>query len=123
MELKELQLVTYEQAVRLKKLGFDWKVDKFYDEYGISSLAVSMNMNDLPHAYSAPTVALALKWMRDEKKITYKISGDIFSFDYRKQYYSSVNMAQYEDRFNGDYEAVESALLDNLLTVLENQER
>ena len=91
---KKLQSITFEQAKRLIKAGFDWTV---------------------PSYYSVPTVALALKWMRDEKKAIYLIGsngeevvfcGEISGIDCRGVSFKT-------------FEAAESNLLDEFLTLLE----
>jgi hypothetical protein len=93
-----LQIVNYPQSVALKRLGFDW-VTK-----------------------AAPTVALALKWLRDEKGMNAHIidfdiqDGDLPAlYGFRmKGYYPSPHV------FN-TYEDAELALLDGLLTFLEKE--
>lgn len=74
--------VTYEQAKKLKELGFEWEVMYFYDIKGelipnndnfykagvVSVKDLAENMNDLPtHVYSAPTLAQAQKWLREKE--------------------------------------------------------
>jgi hypothetical protein len=77
---EKLQLVTLEQAKRLKELGFNWECDSFYwgdNEDDLCFRDAYHNHNDgtLPADYeetdgemtvcSAPSVALALQWVRD----------------------------------------------------------
>lgn len=66
---EQLQLCDFEQAKLLKESGFDWEVISFYDKYGkaiaMPNSPTKNNNND--EYYSAPTVALALKWLRDVK--------------------------------------------------------
>ena len=73
-----LQLVTSTQAKRLKALGFDWGVTAYYQhtsgddtlEY-VYQKPTNINGRSTGNwsEYSAPTVAEALKWVRDVKKI------------------------------------------------------
>ena len=69
---KQLQIVSFEQAKRLALLGFDWNV---HYHYNIKDLRCMMhspigNYNDSNGLfYSAPTVALALKYLRTAKKL------------------------------------------------------
>lgn len=74
--------VTYEQALSLKKLGFDLEVNHYYDDYKelIESFAICSHggsfdstataYDDFNHGYcdeiycSAPTLAQAQKWLR-----------------------------------------------------------
>ena|GEM_PF-2234233 len=74
-----LPLVSLHQAQRLKALGFDWGVTAYYEcteKYGDSLEHVYQkpkDFNGISDAKvtmcSAPTVAEALKWVRDVKKI------------------------------------------------------
>lgn len=73
---KKLQIVTFKQAKKLKELGFDWEVDKCYDKCEILSsygkIFELINYNETSKwssCVSAPTVVLALKWLKEEKKI------------------------------------------------------
>ena len=85
---KELQLVNFSQAKRLKAAGFDWEVSEFYDGDKLtdyisakfdSECPLINNYNDSgfdlndgveKEWFSAPTVALALMWLRNVKKNT-----------------------------------------------------
>ena len=74
-----LPLVSLHQAQRLKALGFDWGVTAYYEcteKYGDSLEFVYQKPKDFNHSdydkmtmVSVPTVAEALKWLRDVKKI------------------------------------------------------
>ena len=127
MDKQQLQLVTYEQAKRLKKLGFDWYTQWYYN---ISGAINGYNQLDGKNfnsgilfrymdTVSAPTVALALKWMRDICKrhasiymVMHALSDNVYwAFDYRRM--------QHGDYCT--YEAAELALLDELLTILEKE--
>jgi len=120
---KELQLCSFEQAQRLKKAGFDWEVGECYFEYdkrlGTGYKATNHNFQDSRcRSVSAPTVALALKWIRDEKGIVNCIKRD---FEYSE---IPVYLGQFKDMYITDYgydtyEEAESALLDELLNILE----
>ena len=109
MNTKQLQLVTFEQEAKLKALGFDW-IPKFTRQL--------------------PAVALALKWLRDVKNIQSdvnyieiaRLSPKII---YKGRYQNNV-LYEYIEKFTNSfdtYEAAESALLDELLTVLEKEEQ
>ena len=72
--------VTYEQALALKKLGFNYDCDYYYSEdkelykYDYHTEYYNGSNNDLP----APTLAQVQKWLRKEKKLS------IEPFSYRK---------------------------------------
>ena len=71
--------VTYEQAKILKKLGFNWECNHYYDhncklvEYNMSYESCYHNWNDDNYKdfrqNSAPTLAQAQKWLRTVKCI------------------------------------------------------
>ena len=127
MNTQQLQLVTYEQAKRLKELGFNWKTWNFYltGKFGLKNVEkelceYSAHSNYNSYAgeyYSAPTVALALKWMRDIYKrhtsiymVMHALSDNVYwAFDYQRKQHGDYNT----------YEAAELELLDELLTILE----
>ena len=125
----QLQIVSFEQAKRLKEAGFDWGCDRYYshedcnpDIYDENSRLGerNSNFNHYSDSCSAPTVALALKWFRDEKNAQCGIT----CFEN-----SERTMLFYEAKWQDEgfaystldfdtYEAAESALLDELLNLL-----
>lgn len=52
-------IVTYEQAVKLKELGFNWETHAWYNTH-------AELWTKCPQAYPAPTLAQASKWLRDK---------------------------------------------------------
>ena len=121
METKQLQLVTYEQAKKLKEVGFDYEVTHFYVKADIYKQVFAFwnhtnivrnseknyNHKDCNGYISAPTVAHALKWFRDEKKrpIAVCITDEL-------EYYICPPLSI---KYYKTYEEAESALLDELL--------
>ena len=63
--------VTFEQATKLKELGFDWKTWIYYDEDDneLTESISSVDWNGETDSISVPTLAQASKWLR-EKGIT-----------------------------------------------------
>jgi len=134
--MNELQLVTFEQAKQLKEIGFDWNVNTYYFSDGELHQNVSINgFSDwnIGHCYfSAPTVALALQWIRDVKKTPNAVNfWDVVSWAYEGSY-QVCNIIDIGDKrlqprttyttpSNSDYNIAESALLDELLNILEKQ--
>jgi len=125
MKTIQLQLVTYDQAKRLKALGFDWKTRDLYKESDSSKTFI---INDNPRLYeqnwnastgdekiiSAPTVSLALKWCREVKGVA---CGVAYS---DKGYMFFITPCEMKT-FGNDYDQAESALLDEILNILEKQ--
>lgn len=121
MKTKQLPLVNYGQAKRLKEAGFGWKTCQFYSVGGILSAAYDTprNCNAEYTEISAPTVALAMQWMRGEKGIFCHVApevsyGDgwvgVFGFNARDVHTTHKSYPLYE--------AAESALLDAILDAL-----
>ena len=134
MNTKQLQLVTFEQAKKLKALGFDLEVVHNYYPDGELHTASEMDnynnedwviSNTKENVISAPAVALALKWFRDEKKLKNAVClcrwSNTTDGSVRDVYQPSIRGKL---RFEYDtYEAAESALLDELLTVFEEEKQ
>jgi hypothetical protein len=115
---KELQLVTFEQAKRLKAAGFDWETIHLYFEDGSLNFTINdENHNNDDFAFSAPTVPLALKWFRDVQGFDYSIIKGRLPFEYS---YTLLNGGQGKLHIKG-YEAAESSLLYELLTLIEKE--
>lgn len=131
MNNKQLQLVTFEQAKKLKAAGFDSPCKCAHSNDGelyavgkCDTLNIYGRENSaMPNAYSAPTVALALKWLRDVKVINSEayvcrlangmFGGYVHGWD---------DVLGCHRKIDGDfetYEAAESALLDSILKLLE----
>jgi len=145
MEKKQLQLVNFEQAKRLKEVGFDFVCDYYYcnanrnvngdlELMSESEFMTKSNFNakqycryhnnydDCIPKFSAPSVALALKWCRDKKCITYEIEVcrvGRYTCRYVNAQGEFVN-ANGGTVYN-NYEAAESALLDELLNLTEKE--
>jgi len=135
MEQNQLQLVTYDQAKRLKALGFDWITDYYYTCEGKSrhfqfedNDCYPDNWNDSNEEdsfCSAPTVALALKWCRDVKRVHSNISTRGVTVENECTYYGCIPEAGLSSSLITSlfhyYEQAESALLDKILTLLEQK--
>lgn len=87
---------TFEQAQRLKKLGFDWDCGYYYDESTqkfkpntndshneLSTDDLMFNNNWLWNYISAPTLSQAQKWLRDAKEtevIVIRLDDGVYSY-------------------------------------------
>ena len=63
----QLQLVTFKQAKQLKELGFDWQCTAYYHKGILKNYSFEGINNISKETAAAPTVSLALKWIRDVK--------------------------------------------------------
>jgi hypothetical protein len=134
MNTKEkLQLVTFEQAKRLKALGFDWGIYHCYDIDGELGGGGVCNKNTVRGEYelfSAPTVALALKWMRDEKGffgyVSYSPAWNQYDYQGFMWHIDSEIKCKCEQanlyELTDTYEEAEHTLLDEILTLLEEEQ-
>ena len=79
--------VTYEQAVKLKELGFDVPVNHYYKDnrlieiYGNLSNYCNANEKYVAGCFSAPTLAQTQKWFMDKKHILISIRPNDFIND------------------------------------------
>jgi len=120
---KELQIVSREQAIRLCEVGFDW--DCYFawrlenNEFGEANILVDFQgSNVLPDYAVAPTVALALKWFREEKLMCFSIE---YHNTHRRYYYNIWYSHKHFERPDFyTYDEAESALLDALLDLVIN---
>jgi len=122
-----LPLVSYEQAKRLKAVGFDWEIGAYYEVMLMPlSIRAEGSRNEF---YSAPTVALALKWMRDVKRFTCCVYymgtwSKRFPHSWHWSFSDKKTLVKSSPK-DSDYrsfEKAESALLDALIDELENRE-
>ena len=121
MNDEQLQIVSYDQAKQLKKIGFNWKTDFFYCKKGFLHRLFTPQRNtnisriDETHI-SAPSASLSLKFFRDVKKLRFTIS----EFD---GWYRYIISGQAEHAFCSKmlptYEKAESELLTTLLTLID----
>ena len=73
--------VNFETSKLLKEKGFDMHVSSFYDDEGkFSRKEADWNWNTGSH-YSAPTLQMAMKWLRNKHKMFVLIEYSTFDFD------------------------------------------
>jgi hypothetical protein len=129
MKTKQLQLVTFIQAKKLKELGFDWETDSLYfsddkslsDDYGLYNHNATVNDGEWTcEVFSAPTISLALKWFRDEKNtMSHIVDLEILDSEFPARYNFQIKGYESYPGYYDTYEDAESALLDELLTICE----
>jgi len=131
MTTKELQITSYEQAVSLNDVGFDWDCFHAYrirdNELGKAGELVDYQGNiGNPDYTTAPTVALALKWFREVQNIKngVQILGNYKGLVYIGNYAKDGEETQFIGYTNSGfltYEEAESALLDELLELIKTE--
>lgn len=129
------KIVTPEQGKGLKRLGFKEKVTAYYVDGSLDyNNPINWNTNeglDENGEYqeedeycSAPTVSEALDWVREEKRVICAVDVDYLDGWYYTGKYldkSKIDF-QYTNSFDDHFNA-ESALLDAVLTYLEQKEQ
>ena len=122
--------VTYDQAIKLKELGFNWECYQYYNKdkkvwswtaegYGDDC----RDWNDNIHATlgeaecSAPTLSQAQKWLREVKKITILIDA----LSTKKQFYWKLydNDLHFNGASNVNYNTYEETLSTGVDEALE----
>jgi len=125
MNTQQLQICSFEQAKKLKELGFGWWLNSCY-YYNPKTEEIVFYKNNTTmffcpksskRTFPAPTIALALKWFRDVKGIMCAV--DLYgSSHYHHVFYNKNTQVQIATIYK-THEAAESALLDELLTLIE----
>lgn len=105
------EIVSYEQAVKLKEKGFNWPCPY---SYSFKSLTDSIHCYDSdPYA---PSLYIADKWLRDEKglyiEIYYNITGWSFNiFDLKnRRYYEHNSLDSYDTYEEALFKGISKAL-------------
>lgn len=122
--------VSYEQAKKLKELGFDWRTIWYYefeeptDDEAVLNYTASyngLNNNMFDDNYSAPTLAEAAKWLREIHKLSIRIN---YSQTHKNWFFDILNLddGSYTDsdidEYYSTYEKALSAGLDAALELL-----
>lgn len=125
MTEKEKQFVPYEQAVKLRELGFDEGCLTFYTLEGLldNSLGWFKNEDLFNTEALAPLWQQAFDWIRKEYNIAFWISpcGGWL----KKAYLWEYCIATHDNRFIGhrsEYHEEQEALLRRLIRIIEEEE-
>lgn len=124
--------VSYEQAVKLKELGFDWKCTHFYNstmEFPNEILSIErhncIEIYDYSNVdiflYSAPTLYQVQKWLREVKKIIICIGHGTSIPAMYYWYINKPDGTTIDGEIDStDYDTYEEALSKAIDKVLEN---
>lgn len=120
------EYVTYEQAVKLKKLGFDWNVSQYYaiddnKEHKLCREPIigggTDNYNNYDGDTSAPELHIAQKWIREQCGWHICIDAE---FD-KTWFYGLVPIGGPTEDGGNEFDSYESALragIDDVLQML-----
>lgn len=126
--------VSFEQAQKLKELGFDWECIGVYDSerpLGLIALdtqaksPTNWNGNtDFDEIFSAPTLAQAAKWLREKKGID--ITPIPVTRDDERKYRWALDrlnprLQDWTDDIINNYEQALSAGIDKALEILKQK--
>lgn len=118
-------IVTFEQAKNLKKLGFDVPTKIYLTEiyhYHSVNRGVVRNHNESDCAYSTPDVHTALQWIREKFGAYCGIIPYMWNYRGKVIFQGKLNLSCPNEIMTDNYESydlAESALLDEILTCLE----
>lgn len=120
--------VTYKQALALKELGFDLKVNHYYDDEGYIIENLADYSEEVPYGeytsydnfnyedfYSAPTLAQAQKWLRKNKRYSVE---ELYDCDDKWSYFivrmSDGEYIRHIRDFNSSEEALSAGITECL---------
>jgi hypothetical protein len=121
MNEKQLQLCSFEQAKALKELGFNWEVSNHWNiKLNKMFICTPDNSNDSEYFYSCPTVALALKYMRDVKGVVCDVCyGE--NENENIKYYARIYHPDFLSKEYDTYPQGAFALLDEIIKHLKSE--
>ncbi len=124
-----LELVKKEQAVKLKVLGFDWPTEHLFLEqeetvFDDGKVYPKDNHNAYGDAtYSAPEIALAIKWLRKKLNVFVSVETDfsdpnniVHNAVIRNEVYKTLKISSYFDHEAAERNGLQLAL-EYLLTL------
>ena len=128
--------VTFEQSIKLKKLGFDWNCNHYYGLDGFlheetqSYITNYMHSNKNTYPIPAPTLSQVQKWLREIKDIIIVIDFDNWCEKYGCHVYKKIiyNSENIKDSYgsmlvtnesNEDFDSYEEALSMGIDAALE----
>ena len=122
------EYISFEQAVKLKELGFDWETYDYYygkDRKFHQSIPLDHNGNDggRKECCSAPTLAFAQKWLREKHCLSVEPicnmvrqwNVNVCEIDnFGIAVYSKMNLETYESALSAGIDAALRLLTDKL---------
>lgn len=139
-----VKIVSKELALKLKELGFDMEVNRYYSLVGgddpdcLFFEDKESNFNDCyfkhegkeyPSSISAPTYDEVLHWLRDKHGVHGEVRN-LNTYDDKLRYYSVLEVYNTKkwydtlidnDRFTHDYDKAQLAIINKAIEILEEQ--
>lgn len=119
--------VNFETAKLLKEKGFDAYVSSFYDDEGEFSRKVADWNWNIGTRYSAPTLQMAMKWLREVHNLViepYRTACGylytISSIPYGSTKYDNSQAFNGDDEDSGQWSTCEKACEDGIMYCLTN---
>ena len=76
--------VSFETAKLLKEKGFDWEVNHYYysqaERLVNSSSPLNWNDSGVENEYSAPTLAVAQKWLKEKHNLSVEVCRSVYGY-------------------------------------------
>lgn len=133
--------IPYDRALRMKELGFNkpcfgfWKSNikyqRFISDYGCNSDLGVMFGKEAKLIPTAPTFSQAFRWFREKYELTWEHTfddsqiqlyiGEIAYPDNCLDFFKSIEVKY--DCYNEAYEEAELACLDELIKIIEQQNK
>jgi len=113
------EFVTYEQALSLKELGFEWQTLNFFD----STTRDFWNWDYFPDI-NAPLKQQVLRWFREKRNLIGIIEG---GYTEGKNVFGYVIWRGHLDDWSDDiydtYEEAENTCIDKLISICKQQDK
>lgn len=122
------QYISLETAKLLKKAGFDWEVYSLYDTdykdilFTKRVACLNWNMSDNGYMFSAPTQAVAMRWLREVKDIDVEVMRciDVKVYNAIYVYHGETIIIKHLPTYE---QAAEASIQECLKIILNKQEQ
>ena len=112
----EKEFVSYEQAVALMELGFNWGTYEYYDS---NTKTICDIIKDVP----APLKQQVFRWFREKYNFDFYITRMLPNVTNRNVYHIVLNDLWAPNDSYKNYKGAESRLIDNLIELAKQQDK
>ncbi len=118
------EYVSLDIAKLLKKAGFEWKVEDYYSHGFLHHTIIHTNYNSVSDQYSAPTLAVAQRWLRERKGTQVSTSNECMSNGTPCSWGVFFDSGRFDDSecvnlvFDSYEEALEYGIMECLLQII-----